>query len=166
MIHKSFNIIVVSAVGLSLLGCKELTTSGVQSTQPSSEEYFSFSCSVETKKEKANIREKAQMIVNKESINILYDFETVYEEAGKHYGSEVIDAQINQVFDFNRMSKEYVNVATNPSVMKVATMDKNYDQNLGLLIVTLENGKLLVREDAKNETILELENCSYQEPTE
>ena len=146
----------------SMFSCKKSSDSGLQSTYQSNDETYAFSCQSVSTKDQMEISEKAEVIVNKKSVNVLYEFETDITGVGKHSGSKLIDAQINTVFDFNRISAEYVYVATAPSTVKVSSMDKTYDENIGLLIVSINEGTLEIREDAKDQETIKVDNCTNQ----
>ena len=145
-----------------LASCKKSSDSALQSTYQSNTESYSFYCQSVSKKDGMEIDQKAEVIVNKKNVNILYEFETNISDVGKHTGGKLINAQVNTIFDFNRISAEYIYVATSPSTVKVSSMDKSYDENIGLLIVSINQGTLSVKEDSKDQEILNVENCAFQ----
>jgi hypothetical protein len=123
-------------------------------------ENVEISCRDSVEENGMKVDSTADIMISGEKISIKKQFSTLIENAGYHRGSEVIETTINSVFDFNRVSKERVYVVTNPSKNKITTQDKVYEKNIGLLMVSYDLEKLVVREDETQKEIISMTDCT------
>lgn len=120
----------------------------------------SFICDQSSDSEKMVIDESALVTVNGKNVSVAYNYVIRSKVEGEKtiYGSEIIDTKVNEVFDFNRVSDEYIFVLTTSATMNIVHNMLPSKKEYSSLLVEVREGTFLMK-DSEDKKVLQVENC-------